>query len=203
MVSSKGYYVLLLFSNLVYAHTFLLHPRHDDDSHDHDDGNHNDTSGTGVGHDMSHGAFNFTPSGIEWPQCLRDCCNSFFSFFPEPVNNPLCVHQDFNTNVTNCVAENCTAFEQGAYVVVASIECPIDRGDPVTVTEEGTRLMLIQAGGEPQNCTGVDNSTIICDNGTQEGSGNASQGSSASKNLVATLATSVGAAVLVGLFTYL
>lgn len=197
MVSSKEYSVLLLLSNLVYAHTFLLHPRHD-----HDDGNHTDTSGTGAGHDMSHGAFNFTPSGIEWPQCLRDCCNDFFGFFPEPVNNPLCVNQDFNHNVTHCVAGNCTAFEQGAYVVVSSIECPADRDDPVTVTEQETRLALLEAGGEPQNCTGVDNSTITCENGTQ-GSGSTPQGSTASSNLVGTLATSVGIAALVGVFAFL
>ncbi|KAK5047499.1 hypothetical protein LTR84_006596 [Exophiala bonariae] len=197
MVLTKKFLILVTFlCSLVNAHTFLLHPRHDDE-HEHD---HNDTSGTGAGHDMSHGAFNFTPSGIEWPQCLRDCCNSFFEFFPEPVNNPLCVNQDFNTNVTTCVAQNCTTFEQGAYVAVATIECPADRDDPVDVTTNGTILALQAAGGEPQNCTAVDNSSISCENGTQTGSG--SSGSAAS-GLTVSLQSPVGLAALVGLLTCL
>ncbi|KEF58904.1 uncharacterized protein A1O9_03747 [Exophiala aquamarina CBS 119918] len=200
MVCRKQHPVLLLLCNLVFAHTFLLHPRHDDDSQDHDDSSHSGTSSAGAGHDMSHGAFNFTPSGIEWPQCLRDWCASFFDFFPEPVNSPLCANQDFSTNVTNCVAGNCTAYEQGAYVVVASTERPTDRDDPVIFTEEGTIVALVDAGGEPQNCTGVDNSTIMCNSGTQEGN---VKGSSASINLAGVLPQSVDIAVLFGLFAYL
>jgi hypothetical protein len=132
----------------------------------HDHGDHEE-SGTGDGHSMSHGAFNFTPSGIEWPMCLRHCCNSFFTYFPEPVNNPLCVSADFYANTTECVATNCTAYEQGAYVVVAQIECPTARDDPVDVTEDGVTQLLISSGGDPQDCQGVDNSSIVCANGTE------------------------------------
>ncbi|KAK0622621.1 hypothetical protein B0T14DRAFT_514160 [Immersiella caudata] len=123
-------------------------------------------SGTGHGHGMNHGAFNFTPSGIPWPQCLRDCCNSFFEYFPEPVNNPLCVNQAFYTNVTKCVVADCTQYEQGAFAVVAAIECPKSRASAVTIDEGIVAADLVKAGGKPQSCEGVKNETIVCKNGT-------------------------------------
>lgn len=124
--------------------------------------------GTGANHSMSHGSFNFTPSGIEWPGCPRKCCNAFFEFFPHPVNHPLCVSADFFRNVTTCVAKNCTAYEQGAFAVVAEIECPAKEMYPVNVTAAGVVAGLKAEGGAPQACKGVDNSSIVCENGTSK-----------------------------------
>jgi len=74
---------------------------------------------------MSHGQFNFTPSGIEWPMFLHHCCNAFFQCFPHPVHRPLCVIQPSHLdNATACVARKCTADEQGTFAAVAEIECP-------------------------------------------------------------------------------
>lgn len=128
-------------------------------------------SGTGEGHSMSHGAFNFTPSGIEWPTCLRTCCNNNFHYFEHAVNNPLCVSKAFFANVTSCVADNCTAYEQGAYAVVAEIECPAARGDIVNVSAAGVLAELKAEGGTPQTCVAVNNATITCENATATTSG--------------------------------
>lgn len=94
--------------------------------------------------------------------CLRHCCNDFFEYFPEPVNNPLCVSNAFYENVTSCVVQNCTEFEQGAYTVVVPIECP----DADNMTSEAVQSALESDGGSPQSCEGVDNSTIQCSNET-------------------------------------
>ncbi|KAK6507673.1 hypothetical protein TWF481_006096 [Arthrobotrys musiformis] len=141
---------LILYFLLTGAMAFNLMPRH------------GDTQGTGHGHSMSHGGFNFTASGIAWPTCPRQCCNAFFDYFPEPVNHPLCVSPAFYANVTECVAKNCTEYEQGAFAVVAEIECP---EDPDYAAED-VRQALKDVGGDPQVCMGVNNQTISCQNGT-------------------------------------
>ncbi|RGP66723.1 hypothetical protein FSPOR_6463 [Fusarium sporotrichioides] len=144
-------------------------PRHD--GHDHDHSSHHNESGTGHGHNMAHGQFNFTPSGIPWPTCARTCCNANFDNFPEPVNHPLCISQPFYDNVTACVASNCTEYEQGAYAVVAEIECPKDEDYEVDIDKEAVVTDLKDAGGSPQSCEGVNNETIQCQNGTSENAG--------------------------------
>jgi hypothetical protein len=115
---------------------------------------------------MNHGAFNFTPSGIPWPQCLRDCCNSFFEYFPEPVNNPLCVSTAFYSNATKCIVGKCTEFEQGAFAVVAAVECPKTKTWVVDTDETKVTADMVKLGGKPQDCEGVRNETIICQNAT-------------------------------------
>ncbi|KAK6331276.1 hypothetical protein TWF730_004364 [Orbilia blumenaviensis] len=157
MVSNcaASYHILFLLLTRVMA--FELFPRH------------GDTQGTGHGHSMSHGAFNFTPSGIAWPTCPRQCCNAFFDYFPEPVNHPLCVSPDFYVNVTQCVANNCTEYEQGAFAVVAEIECPQDPDYQAI----NVRQAIERVGGNPQVCMGVENRTISCQNGTAGASSSA------------------------------
>jgi hypothetical protein len=137
---------------------------HNSTDHDHSSSGHHstDNQGAGHGHSMSHGAFNFTPSGIPWPTCPRECCNQFFVFFPEPVNHALCVSEEFYHNVTQCVAETCTPYEQGAYAVVAEIECPADD----SYAGEEVRALLKGFEGDPQVCEGVENRTIVCENET-------------------------------------
>ncbi|KAL3454636.1 hypothetical protein BJX65DRAFT_301271 [Aspergillus insuetus] len=113
-----------------------LTARHED--HDH---NSTDDQGVGHGHSMSHGSFNFKPSRIPWPTCPRECCNQFFEFFPAPVTHPLCVSEEFYHNVTACIAETYTPYEQGAYAVVAEIECLEDdsyAGEEVRALLEGS-----------------------------------------------------------------
>lgn len=130
-----------------------------------------DESGTGHDHNMAHGQFNFTPSGIPWPPCARTCCNANFENFPEPVNHPLCISQPFYDNVTACVASNCTEYEQGAYAVVAEIECPKDKNYKVDIDKDAVVTDLKDDGGNPQSCEGVNNETIQCQNGTSENAG--------------------------------
>ncbi|KAL4756444.1 uncharacterized protein BDW70DRAFT_144895 [Aspergillus foveolatus] len=162
-------HLLLLVSVLAVAQPskafFTLKPRHE--GHDHDSFSSSDDQGVGHNHSMSHGAFNFTPSGIPWPTCTRDCCNQFFEFFQEPVNHPLCVSEEFYANVTACIAESCTPYEQGAFAVVAEIECPEDEG----YTVEAVAAALEESNGQPQSCEGVENRTIVCDNATATGDG--------------------------------
>lgn len=141
------------------------HGDHSGHGHDHGDGV---EQGTGHGHSMGHDGFNFTPSGIAWPQCLRDCCNQFFEFFPEPVNNPLCVNEDFYKNTTDCIVESCTPYEQGSYAVVAEIECPQGQGFAVGIDKAAVVEDLMERGGSPQDCEGVNNETVICTNATAE-----------------------------------
>ncbi|RBQ73122.1 hypothetical protein FVER14953_00166 [Fusarium verticillioides] len=144
-------------------------PRHDGEDHN---GQHNDNdSGTGRGHSMAHGQFNFTSSDIPWPTCARTCCNANFDQFPKPVNHPLCISQPFYDNVTTCVASNCTEYEQGVYAVVAEIECPKDEGYEVDIDKDAVMADLKDAGGTPQSCEGINNETIQCQNDTAENSG--------------------------------
>jgi hypothetical protein len=72
------------------------------------------------------------------------------------------VSEDFYHNVTACVAETCTPYEQGAYAVVAEIECPEDD----SYAGEEVRALLEGSEGEPQVCEGVENRTIVCENET-------------------------------------
>lgn len=141
------------------------HSDHSDHGDDHGDGV---EQGTGHGHSMGHDGFNFTPSGIAWPQCLRDCCNQFFEAFPEPVDNPLCVSEDFYKNATDCIVATCTPYEQGSFAVVAEIECPQDKGFVVDIDKAAVVKDLEERGGSPQECEGVNNETIVCNNGTSE-----------------------------------
>ncbi|KAM0438510.1 hypothetical protein ACHAPT_001259 [Fusarium lateritium] len=142
-----------------------LSPRHE--GHDHG----NETSGTGHDHSMSHGQFDFTPSGIPWPSCARSCCNDSFHHFPKPVSHPLCVSQEFYDNVTTCVASSCTEYEQGAYAVVAEVECPQGEDYEVDIDKDTVISDLKKYGGNPQSCSGVINETIGCRNATTEGRG--------------------------------
>ncbi|KAH7113804.1 hypothetical protein B0J11DRAFT_511314 [Dendryphion nanum] len=161
-------FLLALAAQTTTASWFDLSPRHEGERHD--------PQGTGHGQNMSHGAFNFTPSGIVWPMCARHCCNAFFQYFPHPVNNPLCVSKPFYTNATQCIAKNCTDYEQGAFAAVAEIECPA--GKQGSLTAQSVRADLSTAGGKPQECCRVNNATIECNNGTRTG-GETALGSSA------------------------
>ncbi|EPS45667.1 hypothetical protein H072_341 [Dactylellina haptotyla CBS 200.50] len=145
------YLHLVLYLLIEGAVAFLL-PR----QHDH--------QGVGHGHSISHGAFNFTPSGIPWPTCPRQCCNVFFDYFPEPVNHPLCISPAFYANVTACVARNCTEYDQGAFAVVTEIECP----DDDNFEADDVRADLKGDSGNPQVCIAVENRTVTCENGTSE-----------------------------------
>ena len=136
----------------------------EDHSHDHDD----EESGHdhGSGHDAgagSYGPFNFTATGITWPHCLQHCCHEYLDFL-DPVNNPLCVNADYYQNVTSCVVEDCSEYEQGAYAAVVEMECAGNN----SFSASAVRDAVTEAGGQPQDCAGVDNSTIRCDNGTSE-----------------------------------
>ncbi|KAF5653390.1 hypothetical protein F25303_2380 [Fusarium sp. NRRL 25303] len=117
-------------------------PRHDEEDHS---GQHN-VSGTGHGHSMAHGEFNFTPSGIAWPTCVRTCCNANFDYFPK-------------------------LYEQGAYAVVAEIDCPKDEDYKVDIDKDAVVADLKEAGGSSQSCEGVNKETIQCQNGTSENAG--------------------------------
>ncbi|KAK5651419.1 hypothetical protein OQA88_12507 [Cercophora sp. LCS_1] len=145
------------------AEPLHLHIRHDGDhsapqTSTADVLHHTDApSGTGHAHGMNHSAFNFTPSGIAWPQCLRNCCNSFFEYCPKPA---------FYTNVTKCAVAGCTEYEQGAFAVVAAIECPKTRASTVNIDEGIVIADIVKLGGKPQRCEGVNNETILCKNGT-------------------------------------
>ncbi|KAL2671517.1 hypothetical protein Neosp_014107 [[Neocosmospora] mangrovei] len=153
------------------ASAFGLSPRHEGHDQDSSGEHSNETSGTGHDHSMAHGQFNFTPSGIPWPTCTRTCCNANFQYFPKPVNHPLCVSQAFYDNVTTCVATNCTEYEQGAYAVVAEIECPQEEDYEVDIEKDDVISALKKEGGNPQSCSGVNNETIECQNATTEGRG--------------------------------
>jgi hypothetical protein len=103
---------------------------HEDDSehsHDHGDSEEGHDHGDHGDHGMNFGEFNFTETDLVWPGCLQDCCHEFLEFL-EPVDHPLCVNEDFYNNVTSCVAEDCSEYEQGAFAVVAEVECPDDGG---------------------------------------------------------------------------
>ncbi|KAJ3457028.1 hypothetical protein MRS44_014169 [Fusarium solani] len=109
------------------ASAFGLSPRHEGHDHDSSSEHSNDTSGTGHDHSMAHGQFNFTPQ-----------------YFPKPVNHPLCISQTLYDNVTACVATNCTEYEQGAYAVVAEIECPQAEDYEVDIEEGGRKPAVLQ-----------------------------------------------------------
>ncbi|EXJ56263.1 uncharacterized protein A1O5_12719 [Cladophialophora psammophila CBS 110553] len=80
--------------------------------------------------------------------CLRHYYNSFFEYFPEPINNLLCVNTAIHENVTTCVVDDCTAYEQGAYVVVAAIGCPEETFPTANVTLARVTTDL-EEGGDP------------------------------------------------------
>ncbi|KIW89638.1 uncharacterized protein Z519_09794 [Cladophialophora bantiana CBS 173.52] len=69
-----------------------------------------------------------------------------------------------------CVVDNFTAYEQGAYVVVAAIGCPEDSFPTANATLARVTTDL-REGGDPQECEGVENSTVVCNNGTAGGNG--------------------------------
>lgn len=146
------------------ALAFDLIPRHEGDHGDH-------ASGDGHDHSMSNGRFNFTASDIPWPVCAQDCLDTYFEYFPEPVNHPLCVSEDFYNNVTTCVATSCTEYEQGAYAVVAEIECPEDEDFEVDFDRDDVVEDLKEQGGNPQECEAVDDEMIRCENETSPNQG--------------------------------
>lgn len=156
------------------ASSFSIFPRHHGDDHDHHHDNDTLPAGTGAGHSQSHGLFNFTPSGIEWPICLRDCCNAFFQYFPEPVNHPLCINEEFYDNVTACVASDCTEYEQGVYTVVATIECPSGNNYELEPTVAQVTNDVEEDGGSPQTCHAMNNVSVHCNNGSSVEEGGAS-----------------------------
>ncbi|KFA62917.1 hypothetical protein S40285_09073 [Stachybotrys chlorohalonatus IBT 40285] len=129
-----------------------------DDHGDHSGHGGSDASGAG-----SYGDFNFTATGITWPSCLQNCAHEFLDYL-EPVNNPLCVSDAYYQNVTSCVVDDCSEYEQGAYAAVLEVECPDDDGFSAAAVRE----TLTEQGGSPQECAGVDNSTIQCQNSTSE-----------------------------------
>ena len=149
----------------------LLSPSRGGDGHD---------AGSGGAGNKPHPAippemFNFTPSGIEWPGCMRACLHHFFRYFPAAVAHPLCVSMPYYDNVTACVADNCTAYDQGVYSVVADAECPAERGPhPVQLNgTQGVRDLLRKYRGYPLTCEGVENRTVACQ-AEETGSGAAS-----------------------------
>jgi hypothetical protein len=76
---------------------------------------------------------------------------------------PPCVDTAFHENVTTCVVDNCAPYKQGAYAGVVVIECPEETFPAANVI---SRRMV-----DPQECEGVDNSTIVCNIGTSGGKG--------------------------------
>jgi hypothetical protein len=137
----------------------------DDDDHDHSSGGHDHSSSGDAPGAGSYGPFNFTATGVDWPQCLQGCVHANLDYISEPVNHPLCVNERFYQNVTGCVVNVCVEYEQGAFAAVLEDECPDDED----FTADAVRATMTAADGNPQECETVDNSTIRCDNGTAEG----------------------------------
>jgi hypothetical protein len=85
---------------------------------------------------------------------------------PRAGQQPLCVSTVFYSNVTKCVVGKCTEFEQGAFAVVAAVECPKTKTWAVDIDETKVTADLVKLGGKPQDCEGVRNETMICQNAT-------------------------------------
>lgn len=146
-----------------------LAPRHheDESEHSHDQGEEEEGQDHGDhgDHGMNFGDFGFTETDIMWPGCVQDCVHDYLDFL-EPVDHPLCVNEDFYANVTSCVAEDCSEYEQGAYTVVMEIECPEEEDFSARAVSES----LAENGGAPQECHSME-SEVMCDNGTESGMG--------------------------------
>ncbi|KFA53901.1 hypothetical protein S40293_08250 [Stachybotrys chartarum IBT 40293] len=154
------------------------HDHGDSSDHDHgeeessdDHGDHSGHGGSDASGAGSYGDFNFTATGITWPSCLQNCAHEFLDYL-EPVNNPLCVSDAYYQNVTACVVDDCSEYEQGAYAAVLEAECP----DDDDFSAAAVRETLTEQGGSPQECAGVDNSTIQCQNSTSEEDGGDGEG---------------------------
>lgn len=65
------------------------------------------------------------------------------------------------------MVEECSEYEQGAYAVATEVECPEDNNFALDAVRED----LEENGGQPQECVGEDNSTIVCQIGTSTVSG--------------------------------
>lgn len=153
----------------------LLARHHEDDSehshdhgdseegHDHGDSEDGHDHGEHGDHSMDFGEFEFTETDLVWPGCIQDCVHEFMEFL-EPVDHPLCVNEDYYNNVTSCVVEDCSEYEQGVYAVVTEIECP----DEEDFTLEAVTQTLTDNGGAPQECHSMEGE-IHCDNGTEAG----------------------------------
>ena len=167
--------LLLAFSRGVKAvrSDSTLAPRHHEDdsehSHDHEDEEGGHDHGSDGNNEMDFGDFEFTETDQVWPGCLQDCVHEYMDFL-EPVDHPLCVNEDFYNNVTGCIAEGCSNYEQGAYTVLIEEECP-DEAESGDITKDTASQALADAGGDASDCSMSEDREITCDNGTAEDSG--------------------------------
>lgn len=143
----------------------VLARHHEDDgdnSHDHGDSEEGQDHGDGD-HSMDFGDFEFTETILIWPGCIQDCVHEYLEFL-EPMDHPLCENEGFYNNVTSCIVEDCSEYEQGAFTVVAEIECKNEDQFQLEAVSED----LADLGGSPQECHEMEGE-IHCDNGTQSG----------------------------------